>query len=61
MVSNKRKEGLKSTKGTKESKKDKSALSRRCTLLQAGMLQAKTFSSYQTRIALNNAFKAKGI
>jgi hypothetical protein len=25
------------------------------------MLQAKTFSSFQTRIALNNAFKAKGI
>ena len=39
----------------------KSALSRRCTLLQARNVQAKDFSPLAIRNLINNAFKAKGI
>ena len=39
----------------------KLALSRRCTLLQARLMQASSFSSIHTRDLINNAFKNNGI
>ena len=58
-MSNRRKDNANSIEETTD--KDKSALSRRCTLLLAQGVQAKDYSLIRTRDLLNKAFRAKGI